>query len=131
MAQSIPIAGSITPESAERFKERKAILEVMKTNKLLGESLARKAYQDEQISLTDLRTLVKTDTAMDYLSYKIKKIQNPQDAIDVLRVAMPEEKSKIKEIVLAKIVRSQSVLPKQREELLRQYREIVGAKVKP
>jgi hypothetical protein len=107
-----------TPQQDLRYAVRKDILKAVKEgDNQKAKQIYDKGIQDEILTPSDKTTLEGKIKEPDLLVQRVKKLKTPQDAIEVYRVASPEEQDLIAEEVAGKIQRSKSVLNKRKLSL--------------
>jgi len=107
-----------TPQQDLRYAVRKEILKAVKEgDKQKAMQIFNKGIQDQILVPADQTTLSGKIKEPDLLVQRVKKLKTPQDALEVYRVASPEEQDSIVEEVAGKIQRSKSVLNKRKLSL--------------
>jgi hypothetical protein len=100
-----------TPQQDLRYAIRKDILKAHKEgddNK--ARQIFEKGVKDGILVRADLTTLEGKMKEPDLLVQRVKKLKTPQDALEVYRVASPEEQDSIIDEVMGKIQRSKSIV---------------------
>jgi len=107
-----------TPQQDLRYAVRKEILKAVKEgDKQKAIQIFNKGIQDQILVPADQTTLSGKIKEPDLLVQRVKKLKTPQDALEVYRVASPEEQDSIVEEVAGKIQRSKSVFNKRKLSL--------------
>lgn len=104
-----------TPQDEARYAVRRAISQAASPEE--AAKIKADAVASGTLTKADIRTLEKQRKQPDLLTYRVKALRNPEDAISVFRVATQDEQSAIYGAVLAKIKNSTSISEQYRETL--------------
>jgi len=107
-----------TPQQDIRYAIRKSILKAVKEGeKEKAKQIFQQGLKDGTLVKADITTLSGKLKEPDLLVQRVKKLKTPQDALEVYKVASPEEQDTIINEVFGKILRSNSVTPERKRSL--------------